>query len=63
MYVIKKIDVWKDFDLQVMPDPEQLVPEIVISPTNSTQKLIRNGNIYILTDDSRTYTITGQKIK
>ena len=39
------------------------VPEVVSNPSNRAQKLIRNGNIYILTDDSRTYTLTGQRIK
>ena len=37
-------------------------PEVVINPANRAQKLIRNGNVYILTDD-HTYTITGQEIK
>ena len=38
------------------------VPEIYTNPANSAQKLIRNGNVYILTDD-KVYTITGQKIQ
>ena len=37
-------------------------PEIYTNPANSAQKLIRNGNVYILTDD-KVYTITGQKIQ
>lgn len=38
-------------------------PEVYTNPANSAQKLIRNGSIYILTDDSRTYTITGQRVR
>lgn len=34
----------------------------VINPKNSLQKLIRDGNVYILTDD-KMYTITGQRTK
>jgi len=37
-------------------------PEVYTNPANHAQKLIRNGNVYILTDD-KVYTITGQKIQ
>lgn len=37
-------------------------PDVVSNPSNKAQKLIRQGNVYILTDD-HTYTITGQKVK
>ena len=37
-------------------------PEVYTNPTNSAQKLIRDGNVYILTSD-KTYTITGQAVK
>lgn len=37
-------------------------PSVVVSPTNPAQKLIRNGNVYILTGD-KTYTITGAEVK
>ena len=37
-------------------------PEVYTNPANPAQKLIRNGNVYILTDD-KTYTITGQQVK
>jgi hypothetical protein len=37
-------------------------PAEVVNPSNPTQKLIRNGNVYILTGD-RTYTVTGQQLK
>ncbi len=37
-------------------------PEVVINPANRAQKLIRNGQVYIL-KGGKTYTITGQKIK
>ena len=36
-------------------------PEVT-NPSNPAQKLIRNGNVYILTDD-HTYTITGQEVR
>lgn len=42
-------------------DPSS-TPEIVVNPSNPAQKLIRNGNVYILTSD-HTYTLTGQTIK
>jgi hypothetical protein len=44
-------------------DAPTSAPEIVINPSNPAQKLIRNGSVYILTDDSRTYTLTGQQVK
>ena len=37
-------------------------PAVYTNPTNPAQKLIRNGNVYILTDD-KTYTVTGQEVK
>lgn len=37
-------------------------PEVVINPANPAQKLIRNGNVYILTDDN-TYTIDGRLVR
>ena len=37
-------------------------PSTVINPANPAQKLISNGNVYILTGD-HTYTITGQEVK
>lgn len=37
-------------------------PDVVINPSNPAQKLIRNGNVYILTGD-KTYTITGQRVE
>lgn len=41
--------------------PTVLPAEVPVSGT--TQKLIREGNVYILTDDSRTYNVTGQKVR
>ena len=38
------------------------VSELYTNPANPAQKLIRNGNVYILTDD-KVYTITGQEVK
>ena len=37
-------------------------PEVVTNPANPTQKLIREGNVYILKGD-KTYTITGQEVR
>lgn len=38
-------------------------PSVVTNPSNHAQKLIRNGSVYILTDDTRTYTLTGQQVR
>ena len=43
-------------------DVPSSAPAVYTNPANSAQKLIKNGNVYILTDD-KTYTITGQKVK
>ena len=45
----------------IAQDP-QGTPDEVVNPANKAQKLIRNGNIYILTGEVM-YTITGQKVK
>lgn len=36
--------------------------DVVVNPVNRTQKLIREGNVYILHDD-HVYTIQGQKVQ
>ncbi|MBR6168036.1 MAG: leucine-rich repeat domain-containing protein [Paludibacteraceae bacterium] len=36
--------------------------EVVVNPANKAQKLIRQGNVYILQDDAL-FTITGQKVQ
>jgi hypothetical protein len=43
-------------------DIPSTAPAVYINPANPAQKLIKNGNVYILTDD-KTYTITGQSVK
>ena len=43
-------------------DEPSTAPTVYTNPANHAQKLIRNGNVYILTDD-KFYTITGQKVK
>ena len=43
-------------------DVPSSAPAVYTNPANPAQKLIRNGNVYILTDD-KTYTITGQTVK
>lgn len=40
----------------------EAAPQVVANPSNPSQKLISNGNVYILTGD-KTYTITGTKVK
>ena len=37
-------------------------PEVFVNPSNPTQKLIRNGQVYILQED-KMYTISGQVVK
>jgi hypothetical protein len=37
-------------------------PEVFVNPANPTQKLIRNGSVYILHED-KMYTISGQVVK
>ena len=37
-------------------------PEVYTNPANPAQKLIRNGNVYILTDD-KIYSITGKTVR
>ncbi len=37
-------------------------PAVYTNPANPAQKLIRNGNVYILRDD-KVYTVTGQTVK
>ena len=37
-------------------------PAVYTNPANPAQKLIKNGNVYILTDD-KTYSITGQIVE
>ena len=37
-------------------------PAVYTNPANPAQKLIRNGNVYVLRDD-KVYTVTGQTVK
>ena len=37
-------------------------PEVFVNPSNPAQKLIRNGQVYILHED-KMYTISGQVVK
>lgn len=37
-------------------------PAVYTNPANHAQKLIKNGNVYILSGD-KTYTVTGQEVK
>lgn len=51
-------------EIQAIYEAEEpsAIPDIVTNPVNSAQKLIRNGDVYILSGD-KTYTIQGQKVK
>ena len=55
-------DVWKEFTNIVEVDVPTSAPAVYTNPANPAQKLIKNGNVYILTDD-KTYTITGQIVE
>ena len=37
-------------------------PEVFVNPANPAQKLIRNGQVYILHEE-KMYTISGQVVK
>ena len=56
---------WEEFDIQAIYEAENptSAPTLVVNPANPAQKLIRSGNIYILTDYSHIYTLTGQEVK
>lgn len=43
-------------------DTPTSAPATYANPANPAQKLIRNGNVYILTKD-KTYTVTGQEVR
>ena len=42
-------------------DVPSSAPEVYVNPANPAQKLLRNGQVYIL-QDGKTYTITGQEL-
>lgn len=50
---------WEDFK-EIRAITTTAAPEVFVNPTNPTQKLLRNGQVYIL-QDGKTYTITGQR--
>jgi hypothetical protein len=54
---------WGQF-LNIVPssEMESSAPDIYINPANPAQKLLRNGQVYILKDD-KTYTIMGAQIQ
>ena len=54
---------WGQF-LNIVPSSEieSSAPEVYINPANPAQKLLRNGQVYILKDD-KTYTIMGAQIQ
>ena len=51
--------------LQAVYESDQPTPnpsDVVVNPKNHAQKLIRQGNVYILSDDHE-YTLQGQKVR
>ena len=54
---------WGQF-LNIVPssEMESSAPEVYVNPANPAQKLLRNGQVYILKDD-KTYTIMGAQIQ
>lgn len=54
---------WGQF-LNIVPslEMESSAPEVYINPANPAQKLLLNGQVYIL-QDSKTYTVMGAKVK
>ena len=61
---------WKTIDapindmitIQAVYEATTAVPEVYVNPANPAQKLIRNGQVYILHED-KMYTISGQVVK
>ena len=51
---------WEDFK-EIRAITITAAPEVFVNPANPTQKLLRNGQVYIL-QDGKTYTITGQEL-
>ena len=51
-----------DIEAVYKADEPSSAPAVFTNPSNPAQKLIRNGNVYILTGD-RIYTVTGQQVK
>ena len=50
------------FQAVYQTDVPASAPAVYTNPANPAQKLIKNGNVYILTED-KTYTITGLQVK
>lgn len=56
----KAAEQWKDFGAILPIEEAPSAIENIHAPTFNTQKLLRNGQVYIL-QDGKTYTITGQR--
>ena len=63
-WVVVGGDLVDTITIQAVYQADELssAPAVYTNPANPAQKLIKNGNVYILTDD-KTYTITGQTVK
>ena len=57
-------DVTNGLTIQAIYEADEptSAPATFTNPANPAQKLIRNGNVYILTED-KTYTVTGQEVR
>ena len=58
----QKAEVWKDFN-QILPlQDTEGIEEIIQQPTANSQKLIKDGQLYILRGD-KVYTLQGQEVR
>lgn len=55
-------DLKDGIHIQAVYTAESAAPAVYVNPANPAQKLIREGNVYILRD-GKTYTVTGAKVK
>ena len=65
--IYKSADQWQDFtNIQTINKSPTSIDNTVSSSSNPlpiTMKVIKDNQILILTDDTRTYTLTGQRVK
>lgn len=65
IYLYKKYEYeWQFFkNIYAIEDEDPMAADAINENQKHSSKLIRNGSVYILTDDSRIYTLTGQEVK
>ena len=63
-WVVVAGDLEEGINIQAVytSNEETAAPAVYVNPANPAQKLIRNGNVYIL-HDGNTYTVSGAKVK